>query len=109
MELLTNLSYFGFLSLIFTLIGFFIVYFASLDFRVVELRAKHTHNNRGLQFTSNKIYEFYPADKILICNKDDLSNDRDNYSFGMKEIEEDFEPIDLKSKLILNRIKRKNS
>jgi len=70
----------------------------------VELRATKTHNNRGLEFTRGKSYVFGKNGNMLICNSDDRSRDRDNYSFFKTDLEYGFESTDLYSKLVLNKI-----
>lgn len=72
---------------------------------VIILKAKRTHNNRTLQFTKGKEYKFYKFDDLLMTNEDDISRDRDNYTFCKEELLYGFEPTDFYSKLILSKIK----
>lgn len=72
---------------------------------VIILKAKRTHNNRTLQFTKGKKYRFYKFDNLLMTNEDDISRDRDNYTFCKEELLKNFNGTDYYSKLVLSSLK----
>ena len=93
-----------FLSILFY---FFVPYLKALSrsrkkYGKLKLEAIKTHTNRGLSFTKGEEYTFNKIGDILIVNEDDISRDRDNYSFYRCDIEGFFKPNDTYSRIVVS-------